>query len=56
MPEYFQTIPDRITAHAQVLGGPVLCPVLLHLTMCPPSGVLRLLKGVGVTDMEKQHY
>ena len=42
----------HITAHAEVLGGPVLCPALLRLTMSHPGGVLRLHQGVGVTDIE----
>ena len=31
MPAYFQTTPDHITAHAEVLGVPVTCPALLIL-------------------------
>ena len=41
MPEHFLTLPVYITAHAEVLGGPVLCPALLRLTMSPPVGVLQ---------------
>ena len=50
--EYFPTTPDYITAHAEVLGGPVLCPALLRLTMSHPGGVLMLHQDVGVTDIE----
>ena len=52
MSEYFPTTPDYIIAHAEVLGGPVLCPALLHLTMSHPGGVLRLNQSVGVTYIE----
>ena len=52
MPEHFPTLPVYITAHAEVLGGPVLCPALLRLTMFHPGGVLWLHQGVGVTDIE----
>ena len=52
MSEYLRTTPDYITAHAEVLGGSVLCPALLRLTMSHPGGVLRLHQGVGVTDIE----
>ena len=53
MSEYFPTTPLYITAtaHAEVRGGPVLCPAPLHLTMSHPRGVLKLHKGVGVTDI-----
>ena len=37
--EYFPTSPDYITAHAEVLGGRVLCPALLRLTMSHPGGM-----------------
>ena len=50
VPEYFPTTPDHITAHAEVLGRPVLCPGLLHLTMSPHGGGLH--QGVGVTYIE----
>ena len=49
--EYLRTTPDYITAHAEVLGGSVLCPALLRLTMSHPGGVLRLHQGVGVPDI-----
>ena len=38
--EYFPTTPDYITAHAEVLGGPVLCPAFFRLTMSHSGGVL----------------
>ena len=51
--EYFPTPPDHITAHAEVLGGPVLlCLSLLRLTMSHPGEVLCLHQGVGVIDIE----
>ena len=49
--EYFPTTPDYITAHAEVLGGPVLCPTLLLLTMSHPGGV----ECSGSTKMWVQH-
>ena len=39
-------IPDHITAHAEVLGGPVLCPALLR----PDNVSSGRHQGVGVTD------
>ena len=50
MSEYFPTNPDHITVDADVLGGSVLCPALLHLKMSPHGGGLH--QGVGVTHME----
>ena len=52
--EYFQPTSDYITAHTKVLGGPVLCPALSHLSISPHEGVLRLKQGVDVTDVRAQ--
>ena len=38
-------ISDNITAHAEVLCGPVLCPALLQLTMSPHGGVILATPG-----------
>ena len=38
-------ITDNITAHAEVLCGPVLCPALLQLTMSPHGGVILATPG-----------
>ena len=40
--EYFQTTHDYIAAHAEVLGGTVLCPATLRLTMSPGGGVIEI--------------
>ena len=37
--EYYPTTPHYITAHAEVLCDPVLCPALHRLTMSHPGGV-----------------
>ena len=47
---YFPTTRGHITAHAEVVGGSVLCPALLRLIMSPHGGGLH--QGVGVTDIE----
>ena len=44
MPEYF---PDHITAHAEVPGGPFLCPAPLR----PDNVSCVKHQGVGVTDI-----
>ena len=60
MSNYFLT-PDHITAYAEVLGGPGLCPALLR--MSPHGGGFH--QGMGVTGTEcwvliyiiyEQHY
>ena len=47
MPKYFPTAPDHITAHAEVLGGSVLCTALLR----PDNVSSGRHQGVGVIDI-----
>ena len=49
---YFLATPDYIIAHAEVLGGHVLCPALLRLTMSHLRGALQFHQDVVVTDIE----